>query len=153
MQKCGGGHARRDADKQTLKRLIDSKAANLLFFFQKLDNPAWLDYLDEDGWFTGLPGPQPTDDGRLQYNWHIPLTCLPKMAPIAPEAATRILIKLVIPDNPRVGDQILQGMAGITNHECIRQLRPLIVQLKNNLSRTSWIWIEELLENWFKAEA
>jgi hypothetical protein len=56
-----------------VSELILHKTANLHFFFDKLDNPNWLLFLDQKGIFQKLPGPEPTDDGRIMYRHHLPL--------------------------------------------------------------------------------
>jgi hypothetical protein len=82
------------------------------------------------------------------YRHHPPLMVLTRLAGNAPEAVTSILIKLRLPDNPCVGDQILQCIAKISDPDCIKQLHPLIAQLGEDSSRTSWLWIQELLKSW-----
>jgi hypothetical protein len=55
-----------------VSELISHKAANFSFFLEKLDNPNWLPHLDESGYFTNLPEPEPTEDGRILYRYHMP---------------------------------------------------------------------------------
>ncbi len=131
-------------------KLIKHKTANFTFFFDKLGNPDWLQLLDQKGFFKILPGPEPTDDGRLMYRHYLPLMVLTRLAGTAPTAVTDILVKLRLPDNPYVGYQILQCMAKIRDPACIQQLRPLIAQLAENSTRTSWLWIQELLKSWME---
>jgi len=131
-----------------VNELILHKTANLHFFFDKLDNPNWLVFLDQKGVFQKLPGPEPTNDGRIMYRHHLPLMVLTRLAGNVPKAVTGILIKLRLPDNPYVGDQILQCIAKISDPDCIKQLHPLIAQLGEDSARTSWLWIQELLKSW-----
>lgn len=131
-----------------VNELILHKTANLHFFFDKLENPNWLLFLDQKGLFQKLPGPEPTDDGRIMYRHHLPLMILVRLAGTDPKTVTGILIKLRLPDNPHVGDQILQCIARISDPDCIKQLHPLIAQLGEDSARTSWIWIQELLKSW-----
>jgi hypothetical protein len=128
--------------------LISHKGANYIFFFEKLDNPSWLKPLEQHGHFADLPEPEPTSDERIAYRIHVPLIALVKLATSAPQDVTSILVKLKLPDNSRVGDQIIQCMAKIRDPACIKQLRPLIAQLSKNSNRTSWLWTEELLKSW-----
>jgi hypothetical protein len=128
--------------------LISYKGANYIFFFEKLDNPNWLPLLEQRGHFADLPEPEPIDDGRKVYKIHVPLISLAKLATSAPQEVTTILVKLKLPDNSRVGDQIVQCMASIHDPACVKQLRPVIEQLNENASRTSWLRIEELLKSW-----
>jgi hypothetical protein len=136
-----------------INALISQKGANFVFFFERLDNPKWLQPLDQQGHFSNLPGPEPTKDGRVIYRIHVPLIALTKLSEKAPHEVTSILVKLKLPDNQRVGDQALQCLAKIRDVNCIRQLRPLIAQFGKSRLRTSWLWIEELLKTWIEAEA
>jgi hypothetical protein len=56
-----------DAAFSRVSALILHKTANLHFFFDKLENPDWLPFLDQRPIFQKLPGPEPTDDGRVMY--------------------------------------------------------------------------------------
>ena len=78
----------------------------------------------------------------------MPFVVLTRLARTAPRAVTDILKTLHLPDNPYVGDQVLQCMAKIRDPACIKQLGPLIAQLSENPARTSWLWIEELFKSW-----
>jgi len=122
-----------------VNELISHKGANFIFFFEKLDNPTWLQPLDQLGYFSNLPEPEPANDGRVAYRIHVPLITLTKLAASAPQDITSILIKLKLPDNSRVGDQIIQCMSKIRDTDCVKQLRPLIAQLAENSTRTSWL--------------
>jgi hypothetical protein len=130
--------------------LISHKGANYIFFFEKLDNPSWLQPLDQHGHFADLPEPERTSDGRSAYRIHVPLITLVKLAASSPQDVTNILVKLKLPDNSRVGDQIIQCMSKIRDPSCIKQLSPLIAQLADNSTRTSWLWIQELLKSWME---
>ena len=130
--------------------LISHKGANYVFFFDKLDNPSWLGPLDKQGHFADLPQPEPISDGRIAYRIHVPLITLAKLAAKAPQDVMSILLKLKLPDNSRVGDQIIQCMSKIRDTACIQKLRPIIDQLGENSTRTSWLWIQELLKSWME---
>ena len=136
-----------------VNELISHKGANYVFFFDKLDNPSWLGPLEEQGHFADLPQPEPVSDGRISYRMHVPLITLAKLASKAPQVVTGILIRLKPPDNPRVGDQIIQCMSKIRDTACIQRLGPLIAQLGENPTRTSWPWIQELLKSWMELKA
>jgi hypothetical protein len=131
--------------------LIAHKGANYVFFFEKLDNPSWLRPLEERGHFAELPTPEPISDGRIAYRFHVPLITLAKLAASAPQEVSGILVKLKLPDNFRVGDQIMQCMSKIRDPACIMQLRPVIAQLAENSTRASWLWIQELLQSWMES--
>lgn len=130
--------------------LISHKGANYIFFFDKLDNPSWLPPLEHKGHFADLPQPEPISDGRIVYRIHVPLIALAKLATSAPREVTAVLVKLKLPDNSRVGDQIIQCMSKIRDTDCIKQLHPVIVQLGANSMRTSWLWVQELLKSWME---
>jgi hypothetical protein len=48
-----------------IEELIRHKTANFTFFFEKLESPDWLTYLDQKGYFQNLPEPELSDDGRI----------------------------------------------------------------------------------------
>jgi hypothetical protein len=136
-----------------INKLISHKGANFVLFFEKLNNPKWLQFLDQQGHFSNLPGPELSRDEQIGYRIHVPLITLARLAESAPQEVANILVKLKLPDNPRVGDQVLQCMAKIRDPACIRQLRPLVTQFGENPLRTSWLWIQELLKTWTEAQA
>lgn len=138
---------------QRVNELVLHKAANFLFFFDKLDNPQWLPVLEEAGYFSNLPGPESIGDGRLIYRNHVPLIALCHIAGKAPDTVTDILAKFNLPNNPLVGTQVLQCMSGIRDAGCIQKLRPLVAQLCENSLRADWIWLEALLSAWSEAKA
>lgn len=144
------------ASDQTFTRvseLILHKTANLHFFFDKLENPDWISFLDRKGLFQNLPEPEPTNDGRIMYRHHLPLVVLTRLAGSAPQAVTRVLVKLRLPENPCVGDQILQCITKISDPDCVKELHPLIAQFGESPARTSWLWIQELLNSWLELKA
>ena len=136
-----------------VNELIAHKGANYVFFFDKLGNPSWLSPLEQQGHFADLPQPEPISDGRIAYRIHVPLITLTKLAARAPQDVTSILIKLKLPDNSRVGDQIIQCLSNIREAACVQQLSPLIAQLGENSTRTSWLWIQQLLKSWMELKA
>ena len=133
-----------------VSELILHKTANLHFFFDKLEDPDWIPFLDQKGFFDNLPGPEPTDDGRIMYRHHLPLIVLTRLAAKAPRTVANVLIHLRIPENPWVGDQILQCLAKISDPASITKLHPLIAQFAEYPPRTSWLWIQELLKSWIE---
>jgi hypothetical protein len=130
--------------------LVSHKAANFCFFLDNLEHPSWLSLLNERGYFGKLPGPEHTEDGRILYRPHLPLMALKRLAGAAPQIVTGILRTLRLPDNPCVGDQVLQCMAKLGDASCIKQLQPLIRQLSETSARASWFSIEALLESWIE---
>ena len=132
--------------------LTSHKAANFAFFLEKLDNPAWLPALEEMGWFRDLPEPEDAPDGKIIYRHHLPLIALTRTAEADPQAVTNILKKLRLPNNPCVGDQVLQCLARIRNPASVRQLGAVTAQLGENPARTSWLHIQELLKSWMELE-
>jgi hypothetical protein len=59
-----------------VNELVLHKGANFVFFFDKLNNPQWLPVSDGAGYFSNLPEPEPTGDGRLICRYHVPLIAL-----------------------------------------------------------------------------
>jgi hypothetical protein len=122
-------------------------------FFSEINDPRWLPLLENKGYFLNFPEMEIDAEGRQRYRHHYPLFALIRIAEIDPEAVTNILKKIIIPNNPQVGDQIIQCLAKIHDRRCIVQLRSLIVQFGHRQNRSSWLWLRELLSSWIKADA
>jgi len=140
------------SDVINLLKLVDQGAPYDLLFFGSVSDPKWLPVLENKSYFSKLPGSKVINGERLE-NPHLPLMALTRMAGSAPSAVTAILLKLSIPDNRNVGDQVLQCMSKIREISCIQQLHPLIEQLGLGSRRSSWIWIQELLNSWMELKA
>jgi hypothetical protein len=122
-------------------------------FFEKLNDPAWLPLLDYCGFFRNLPGVTTLADGKQLYPFHLPLFGLAQLASKAPQAVSAILSKLELPENQTVGDQVLRCVAAIREPTCIPILHPILIRLGQSPSRSSWIWIQELLKYWLEVKA
>src|ERR1022692_2694676 len=123
------------------------------FFFEKLNDPAWLPVLDSNGYFSNLPSIKTIQGGSQLYPHHLPLIGLARLAKSAPLAVTSILVKLELPENPTIGNQVLQCLSLIREPSCIPVLHPLLIQLGEQQKHPSWVWIQDLLKNWIEAKA
>ncbi|HEX4716920.1 MAG TPA: hypothetical protein VH300_00200 [Thermoleophilaceae bacterium] len=86
--------------------LIRRSAANHQYFFEHLDDPAWLPYLERTG-FLRNPAPPVRGEGWVQYPiWH-ESRYLVRVAERAPEDVTRIALAFKKTDNPRVHEDAL----------------------------------------------
>lgn len=122
-------------------------------FFDSLDDPSWLPVLDSCGYFSNLPGKKAGADGAHYYPFHLPLIGLTRLAAKEPQMVSTILAKLELPENPTISDQVLRCVASIREPTCIPILHPLLAKLGEGPSRSSWIWIQDLLNNWMKDKA
>jgi hypothetical protein len=123
------------------------------FFFAKLEDVTWLPLLSSNGFFTHLPEVETTGEGKLLYRHHVPLMGLARLAALAPQAVSDILLSLDIPANPLVGDQILRCIIPINDRSKITSLSPLVERLSRTPKRTTGIWLSELLQSWVKGGA
>jgi hypothetical protein len=130
--------------------LVERGSPYAELFFGEIEDPSWLPLLEERGFFSKLPESVVTaEDGVLQRP-HLPLLALIRLAPKASEAVTNILAKLRLPENPVVGDQVMRCIASIRDPASVPVLLPIVRQLTENPSRTTWVWIEELLTLWIE---
>jgi hypothetical protein len=140
-------------DALKLLELVDQGPPYDQLFFSFVNDPQWLPVLESKGYFSKLPATKVINGQQQENPHHLPLMALTRMAGTAPSAVTTILLKLSIPDNPNVGDQVLQCMSKIREITCIQQLHPLIEQLGKGSRRSSWLWIQELLKSWLELNA
>jgi hypothetical protein len=133
--------------------MVDRGSPYQELFFSEICDARWLPLLESKGYFMNFPEMEVDAEGRQRYRHHYPLFALIRIAEIDPEAVSNILKKIIIPNNPYVGDQIIQCLAKIHDRRCIVQLRSLIVQFGHRQNRTSWLWLRELLSSWIKADA
>jgi len=140
-------------DAVKLLELVEQGPPYDKLFFSFVNDPQWLPVLESKGYFSKLPASKIINGQRRENPHHLPLMALTRMAGTAPATVTAILLKLTIPDNPNVGDQVLQCVSQIREITCIQQLHPLIEQLGKGSSRSSWIWIQELLKSWMELKA
>jgi hypothetical protein len=141
------------SDALKLLDLVDQGPPYEDLFFSFVNDPQWLPVLESKGYFSNLPTFRIIKGQRRENPHHLPLMALTRMAGTAPSAVTTILLKLSIPDNPNVGDQVLQCMSKIRDITCLQQLHPLIEQLGEGSRRSSWLWIQELLKSWMELKA
>ena len=138
---------------RNILRLVSRGAPFDQLFFEQLNDPSWLPILHRFGYFSNLPGIQTIEGGRQVYPYHLPLIGLSRLAGKAPQAVSSILAKLELSENPTVGDQVLKCITLIREPTCIPILHPLLVQLGESPNRSSWVWIQELLNNWIDIKA
>jgi hypothetical protein len=123
-------------------------------FFTQISDPTWLPLLSSGGFFENWPEPESAGDGRIIYKHHVPLMGLARLAKLAPVEVTNLLVKLSVPNNPTIGDQILRCVIPINDRKCIELLSPLVVRLMSESPwRSTGIWLNELLKVWIEAGA
>lgn len=109
--------------RQTLPNLLASDVRRA-YFFSKLDSPAWLKSLKEDGWFNPERNPAPQEVVGSPGNYHMPTWyALNYVARVAkhPDRPVGVLVKIV---NDIVNDADASG--GIVNSHTAWRLIDII---------------------------
>ena len=117
-------------------------------FFSELSDPEWLSALVSAGCFVHLPIPIRHDDGSISYRSSLPLIGLARLAPRAPAEVTRIISTLPETDNLNIGDQIMRVMAEIQDPQQVPALLPVAQHLAGNKSRSTRLFLRDLLKKW-----
>jgi hypothetical protein len=122
-------------------------------FFAELRDTGWLPVLEQHGFFAGIPEKDSATSPRARYSERLPFLALARLAEVAADAVTAILIRLPLVTAMRMTDQVLRCIAGVSGRRAITSLRPLAVYLAESSSHTHGVWIEEVLKAWTKAGA
>lgn len=120
--------------------LIKRNGSNYSFFFKKLDNPIWLEWLDENGFFDGAPKVEVLEDGRnLFCNWK-PVYYLGKVAESRPRKVVDIILKFGDVDNPLILRSILKTAADIKDFKQKKRLFPFVIDFIDSPYRQLTCW-------------
>lgn len=96
-----------EVDAETLYKLISRRGANYVFFFTNTDDPVWIPYLKDHGFFRNPPSAEYSSDGHVQLPFWPELQYLQKVCEHAPQDVLGLALKLPAVDNPRVYADIL----------------------------------------------
>ncbi|MCK5246752.1 hypothetical protein KAR02_07625, partial [Candidatus Bipolaricaulota bacterium] len=125
---------------QSLLRLIETLGVNYRHFFNHLDSPEWIGFLEERGFFSHPPELDLINDQIHAPDWP-ELLYLKRCAAAAPDDVGRIAreVSSLHPDNPRV-------------HETLVRISTLLLQEDSNHGRKllnselDWISCQEQLQ-------
>ena len=96
-------------DAKTLKSNVPNNVATLGYFFGKLDNPAWLEPLRQEGFFDRSPEPIVNDDEQMvSFPPWPPMRYLRRMASREPELVASIGASIPLTDNMSVHVDLLE---------------------------------------------
>src|SRR5215831_16925732 len=123
-----------------------------LAFFSELSDSRWLPVLQTARVFRNMPTTV-TRGEATYYARHVPLIGLANLAPSAPTEVVAILESLEIPDNPQVHDQIMRVIRGIDDLSLAPRLVEVFRRLFQSRSNSEWLWFDEILSKWLKADA
>lgn len=98
----------------SLLRLLAALDVNYRFFFANLSNPAWIDFLEERGFFNAPPDVEEADEHTLAPYWP-ELLYLERMIQERPLDVARISLQISrsCPSNPRVHETLLEISCGL----------------------------------------
>jgi hypothetical protein len=120
-------------------------------FFSELYDSRWLPFLQTAGVFRNLP--TTVKRGEVTYYArHEPLVGLANLAPTAPADVVAVLESLEIPENPQAHDQIMRIIRGIDDLSLAPRLVGVLRRLFQSRSNSEWLWFDEILSKWLKAD-
>ncbi len=85
------------------------KREQQVHFLDKLENPLWVEPLQEEGFFKNPPAPQPREDGTVTLLLWPESRYLARMASHEPETVAKIILNMRETKNPRVQEDFLDA--------------------------------------------
>ena len=127
-----------DSELDQLAALV-IRPENRVYFFDHLENPAWVTPLAERGHFANPPDPVPADEpGFVQFPPWPEGRYLVRMAPLAPFEVGEVLKTMPPSANPRVTNILLECVQALPSQQ-FKELAPKTVE---------WITHTELSFGW-----
>ncbi len=132
-----------------IKKLIELRGgANFALFFQKLEDPNWLDPLVAEGFFKGAPAPLAIDGSTTIQAWW-PANALPRLVTKAEDKVVEIALTLEVAGNVRVLEDIANvAMKAPTVNISIRLNDRVLEYFNNPYGWRSFEIGRTLLQNW-----
>lgn len=139
---------RLESDIERLLLLIERRGTNFVFFFQHVNDAAWIPILNKKGYFAHPPGVEPIGDGRINLPFWLPLSYLVRVFDSEPEKVLGILERLPDTDNPRILKRIIDVVLKADSPEVIHRFASKIMAFVDNAWVNIWTWdnIIELLK-------
>ena len=102
--------------KKPTPEIVDKAVASMVrfeqqrYFFERLDNPAWIEPLRKRGWFSTPPVPKrDAERGTIEFQQWQPLKYLSRMAAHEPALVAEIMATLPDSDNPYIFQSFLNA--------------------------------------------
>ena len=123
------------------------KETDRQYFFSKLNNPLWLDSLQQRGYFSNPPGMKKLPDGYVQYPHWPESGYLVNIANEATDSIIDIVLSLPKTDNPRVYEDIFSIALKLDGEQSVRLFPKLneYIKLDNQFLAHRY---PELLHHW-----
>lgn len=99
------------ADELDRLTTLAARPENRAYFFDRLDNPAWLEALSQRSFFDSPPEPESVGDGYVRFPAWPEGRYLARVARDAPDAAADVLLGVPDSRNPRVTATLLDAAA------------------------------------------
>ena len=115
-------------DAEKLLELIKRRGANYKYFFEKVDDPIWLDPLKQNGFFNNPPRLESPGDDQIVMPFWPPIFYLKKVSNRDPKQVVDIICNSVTTDNPRILSEIFSIACDLEDAELSLRLEPLINQ-------------------------
>ena len=128
---------RLESDIERLLLLIERRGTNFVFFFQHVNDAAWIPILNKKGYFAHPPGVEPIGDGNLPF-W-LPLSYLVQVFDSEPEKVLGILERLPDTDNPRILKGIIDVVLKADSPEVIHRFKSKIMAFVDNAWVNTWM--------------
>lgn len=132
-----------------LLKLIERRGANLLLFFQKVQDPAWLDALAAAGHFSAPPPSVKGKDGQVFYDYWWAMAPLPRMVVTEERKVVDLVVGLPATENPRVLQEIAAIALAAPSLEQSLRLKGRVLAYVN--LRTPWLahdTCSKLIKKW-----
>ncbi len=90
-----------------------SRAANYHHFFERLENPLWIEPLWKKGFCKTPPAPEHEDSGHITFPRWPESRYLARMAGFAPDIVAKVLSGIVVTDNIEVREDIARAVLAL----------------------------------------
>ena len=137
---------RLESDTEPLLSLIERRGANFVFFFQHVNDAAWIPTLDEKGYFAHPPDAEPIGDDRINFPFWPPLSYLVRVFDSEPEKVLGILEQLPNTNNPRILKEIIDVVLKADSPEVIHRFENKIMAFVDNAWVNTWMWHDNIIE-------
>lgn len=111
-----------DAERARMVGLVRKSPANHEYFFEKLDDPAWLGVLASEGFFRNPPEPERGEDWIRFPGWS-ESRYLVRVAPLAPREVLNVAAQIPETENVRVHEDVLRIAAQLPGEMAARLAR------------------------------
>ena len=137
---------RLENDIERLLLLIERRGTNFVFFFQHVNDAAWIPTLDEKGYFAHPPDGEPIGDDRIKFPFWPPLSYLVRVFDSEPEKVLSILEQLPNTDNPRILEEIIDVVLKADYPEAVHRFENKIMAFVDNAWVNNWMGHDNIIE-------